>query len=38
MTELSGKFFLTKLDAPTKQSSPISHPVSTIEFGAIHHR
>ena len=36
-TEFSGKFLFTKLETPTKESSPNSHPVSIIEFGAIQH-
>tara|TARA_B100000929_G_scaffold284977_1_gene267968 strand:- start:1877 stop:2029 length:153 start_codon:yes stop_codon:yes gene_type:complete len=32
---LFGKLFLTKLEVPTKQLSPISQPLSMTEFGEI---
>ena len=34
MVEFFGKFDLTKLEVPTRQSSPISQPLSITEFGA----
>ena len=33
--QLSGKFFRTRLDVPTKQLLPISQPPSITAFGAI---
>ena len=37
MIQLLSKFFLTRECVPTKHSSPITHPLSITEFGAIQH-